>query len=308
METVSGQAARPVIVGEVLFDRFPEGLQVLGGAPFNVAWHLQGFGLAPLLISRVGDDEAGRKVVEAIVSWGMDSTGVEIDPTYPTGAVDVRLSGEEHTFDILPDQAYDQISQQQLGGATDRSVGLLYQGTLIMRTSSTRDLLTQFHQRADAPLFVDLNLREPWWRKRDLMRLMKRARWAKVNETELEIVALQFNCSGEDLEESARNVQRKVGVELLIVTLGKKGARAFPSRGKAVSVVPEEIGNVADTVGAGDAFAAVSILGVLQTWPIDVIMERAQAFASLIVQQRGAIISDRDVYSQVSQGWEIRTP
>ena len=37
--------ARAIIFGEVLFDTFPDGTAVLGGAPFNVAWHLQGFGL-----------------------------------------------------------------------------------------------------------------------------------------------------------------------------------------------------------------------------------------------------------------------
>ena len=45
---------RPVIFGEVLFDRFPDGSVVLGGAPFNVAWHLQAFGRAPLFISTGG--------------------------------------------------------------------------------------------------------------------------------------------------------------------------------------------------------------------------------------------------------------
>ena len=44
-----------VIFGEVLFDDFPDGA-VLGGAPFNVAWHLQAFGLHPVVISRTGND------------------------------------------------------------------------------------------------------------------------------------------------------------------------------------------------------------------------------------------------------------
>ena len=37
---------RPVVFGEVLFDCFPDGSRVLGGAPFNVAWHCQAFWLA----------------------------------------------------------------------------------------------------------------------------------------------------------------------------------------------------------------------------------------------------------------------
>ena len=80
---------QPLIFGEVLFDRFPDGSEVLGGAPFNVAWHLQGFGLRPRLISRIGEDRAGRRVVEAMDRWGLDTAGVQRDLRRPTGAVDI---------------------------------------------------------------------------------------------------------------------------------------------------------------------------------------------------------------------------
>ena len=50
------------VFGEVLYDCFPDGKEILGGAPFNVAWHLSGFGQSPLFVSRVGDDPAGREI------------------------------------------------------------------------------------------------------------------------------------------------------------------------------------------------------------------------------------------------------
>lgn len=52
------------IFGEVLFDHFPDGSRVLGGAPFNVAWHTQAFGLAPCFISRIGNDPAGYEITK----------------------------------------------------------------------------------------------------------------------------------------------------------------------------------------------------------------------------------------------------
>ncbi len=48
------------VFGEVLFDCFPNGKQVLGGAPFNVAWHLQALGDDPTFISQIGDDTLGK--------------------------------------------------------------------------------------------------------------------------------------------------------------------------------------------------------------------------------------------------------
>jgi fructokinase len=98
---------RPVVFGKVLFDRFPDDTAVLGGTPFNVAWHLQGLGHDPLFLSRVGRDGPGRQVGQAMRHWGMDTTGLQTDADYPTGAVELAFEAGQPSFDILPDQAYD---------------------------------------------------------------------------------------------------------------------------------------------------------------------------------------------------------
>ncbi|RMD52324.1 MAG: carbohydrate kinase, partial [Nitrospirae bacterium] len=100
---------RPVIFGEVLFDVFPDGTSVLGGAPFNVAWHLEGFGFHPLFISRVGRDREGEKVVSAMEAWHMDTSGLQFDPKHPTGIVKVSIKDGHPEFSILPERAYDYI-------------------------------------------------------------------------------------------------------------------------------------------------------------------------------------------------------
>lgn len=56
----------PVMFGEVLFDHFPDGHVVLGGAPFNVAWHLQAFAKAPMIVSRVGNDPLGHQIRQSM--------------------------------------------------------------------------------------------------------------------------------------------------------------------------------------------------------------------------------------------------
>ena len=103
-------ASPPMVFGEVLFDCFPDGREVLGGAPFNIAWNLQAFGLSPLFISRVGDDNLGCHIQKKMVSWGMDTRGLQLDQRHPTGKVQIELTEGEPRFTILPDQAYDYIS------------------------------------------------------------------------------------------------------------------------------------------------------------------------------------------------------
>src|SRR6187431_2540546 len=97
------------IFGEVLADIFPD-KTVLGGAPFNVARHLQAFGLRPVLISRVGQDALHDKLLQEMHRLEMDLSGLQTDATYPTGHVKVLLTEDgNHQFDILQDQAYDHI-------------------------------------------------------------------------------------------------------------------------------------------------------------------------------------------------------
>ena len=93
-----------VLFGEVLADVFPD-RSVLGGAPFNVARHLQAFGLLPLLITRVGDDQLGRELVATMTRLGMTVEGVQQDPLHPTGQVIVHIEEGSHRFEIPPDQA-----------------------------------------------------------------------------------------------------------------------------------------------------------------------------------------------------------
>ena len=114
---------KPLIYGEVLFDIFPGDNKVLGGAPFNVAWHLQGLGLSPLFISRIGGDAEGRNVVDAMQQWAMDNSGLQRDAVYPTGGVEISMQGTDHRFDIRANQAYDHIDFEPMSDAVrDRTL------------------------------------------------------------------------------------------------------------------------------------------------------------------------------------------
>jgi fructokinase len=90
-------------------DQFPDGQQVLGGAPFNVVWHLQAFGQYPCFISRVGNDAMGDSIRQAMADWGMSVENLQTDPDYPTGTVKVTLNKNEPCYEILADQTYDQL-------------------------------------------------------------------------------------------------------------------------------------------------------------------------------------------------------
>jgi fructokinase len=296
--------ARPVVFGEVLFDCFEDASAVLGGAPFNVAWHLQGFGLAPLFVSRVGADALGERVRKAMQTWGMDEAGLQIDPERPTGTVRVALAQGQPSFTIVPEQSYDHIDGSVAQRLLERTGGsCLYHGTLIARHAVSRAALDVVRARG-LPTFVDVNLREPWWSPENVAAALQGARWAKLNDAEL--AALAGTAEPFDLESAAAALRVRYGFELLVVTRGEHGALVV-TRGGQLPVRAPQVPDLADTVGAGDAFSAVMLLGVLQGWSLATTLSRAAGFAAETCRHRGALREDRSHYRTLMEEWQMRS-
>ncbi len=288
---------RPVIFGEVLFDAFPDGREVLGGAPFNVARHLHGFGCQPLFISRIGDDARGEQVRGAMREWGMDLAGLQLDPQHPTGIVQIAMQGKSHTFDILPDQAYDYIeTEPALSLLQGGHFGLLYFGSLIERSPVSRATLEQLRKQ-HLPQFVDINLRAPWWQKERIAELIRGVDWLKLNDEELSGLGYRS-----DTDIAARALYDEYAFDTLVVTRGEHGALIINDN-DLIEGVPVRVEQLVDTVGAGDAFSAVCILGLLRGWEWRKTLRHALGFAARLCEVRGAVLPDRSWYESAMLGW-----
>lgn len=288
----------PVIFGEVLFDCFEDGSRVLGGAPFNVAWHLQAFGCSPLFISRVGDDSMARLIRDTMLRWGMTTAGLQKDLSHGTGEVKVKLQDGQPNYEIVADRAYDHIDADVIPPCHP---ALVYHGSLGLRAPQAETALAELLERHAAPVFLDVNLRPPWWNEAQVTQLLARAQWVKINDNELNTLI----AGTEPLTEKAKALIATHELSLAIVTQGADGAFAMGRDGNRVSVAPEPATQIVDTVGAGDAFASVCILGLLHNWPVDVMMQRAQRFAALLVGQRGATAEDRSLYQPLIEDWQL---
>ena len=291
--------AHPVVFGEVLFDRFPDGNVVLGGAPFNVARHLQAFGREPLMISRVGNDALGRNIRQAMEDWSMSLRGLQLDSQHPTGTVDVSIHANEPSYDIVDQRAYDFIDATLLPPLPES--GVLYHGSLALRNPVSRQALETLRRGGDLAVFVDVNLRAPWWQREAVLAMLQQARWAKLNADELACLCPEEG----SLEARARFLLADCELEWLVVTLGGAGAQVFMATADTLSIAPAQNTPVVDTVGAGDAFTSVLLLGLLRDWPMQQTLQRAQEFASAIVGVRGATVSDAGFYERICVDWEL---
>lgn len=225
---------------------------------------------------------------------------VQQDAVYPTGLVQVALGQDEPAFSILPNQAYDYIEMQGLG-LIGRS-GILYHGTLAARSATSRQTLTSIKKLHQGKIFVDVNLRQPWWTKAEVIDLIKAANWVKLNLHELR--ALQEDSI--ELKFSMENFLSRYKLDGLILTCGEQGALALTHNGEFISVKPTSSPmDVVDTVGAGDAFSAIFLLGLNLGWPLADSMDRAQLFATATTKQQGATVANMAFYRPFISSWGV---
>lgn len=280
-----------LIFGEALFDCFSSKEQVLGGAPFNIAWHLQALKDDVRFLTRVGNDELGDTIIEAMSDWGMDLRSVQIDDAHPTGQVDVSIVDNEPNYTIAPNVAYDFIEADD--EITEwSSEGLLYHGTLALRNNISRQTLAQLASRPNISIFLDVNFRDPWWSVEETHHWLNNARWAKVNHHEL--IALGYESA--DIKQDMLTLRTKFGLDHLIVTRGEAGAIVCDQNEQFHHCIPEKASHIIDTVGAGDAFTAMYIHGLALGWTIPKILSLAQQFASQALSIRGATSKDPEFY------------
>jgi len=304
------QTLSPItIFGEVLFDCFPDGAEVLGGAPFNVAWHLRGFGLSPSFISRVGQDGRGDQIRSSMQSWGLDSTFLQSDASHPTGRVRVSIEANEPHYDIVPESAYDFIQARDIPKLPAH--GILYHGSLALRHPVAAAALAAVKAMHQGTIFLDVNLRTPWWSREVIQPLLDDADHVKLNEAELALLAVDGPKVGLLADDDAslgsvmRDFAHQHGLETLIVTRGARGAMLW-SGGEMATVGPAPDTRIVDTVGAGDAFAAAFLLGLSQQWSPSDSLDHARDFAAALVSRQGATIDDPSVYQEFLTSWGCR--
>lgn len=311
MKVTELEMKRPLIVGEVLFDCFPD-RDVLGGAPLNVAWNLRGLGLDPLLITAVGDDSAGRNAISAMSDWGLDRAAIQIDKAHATGRVDIKLDSGEPTYEFRDDVAFDHISMPG-NDILSRNFGILYHGSLAMRSPESMKTILDVRKEVKCPVFVDINIRQPFFDETWIEPLLRNADHLKLNADELRLiinavqrkadVSFQSKILKNEpnawpiLCEKAQSLQQTFGVKTVWITYGERGAGCLRDDGEFFHSDAPAVSKMVDSVGAGDAFAAMTIQGILAGTSTSESLQRATAFAARVCGLYGATTVDRDFYS-----------
>ncbi len=299
----SAMTARFTIIGlgEALFDVFPD-RQILGGAPLNVAVHAhqlaQPRGGRGVVVSRIGQDARGDTLLADLRSRGMSTEFIQTDPDRPTGTVyvDVGFDGEP-SYEIVQGVAWDWLQFDPDAESLANACQAVCFGTLAQRISESRSCIQRFVTTAKRAIrLYDVNLRQEQYTAQIIRRSCEISTVVKLNETEMPIVAelcaLTPSASStvaDPLEKLAMALLKKYDLKMIVLTRGERGTVLLTPQtrveGEPVRYEAEE---GADGVGAGDACAAAVLVGLVQRWPLDKVVQLANRMGAYVASRRGA--------------------
>ena len=295
----------PVVFGDVSVARYPEGDEITGGHAFAIAWHLRGLGWPAVLITRVGDDPAGQRVVRALEAWDAPTAGVQRAAGERTGVADVSLDDTMSRLADGSEQPWDRIGMEEaLVAARAAAPGMLVHGTRCLRSASNRRVLERLVEALRCPVYFDLSHEPAVVDDTELARLLARSRWLTVQQDELGGIGAALGCAADDPARVAARVRDRFALEALFVTDGVNGAFAVEHTGARHAVLPDGEFDVIDRTGIRPAFSAAVVHGLLAGWTVPDILGRAQGFVELIGALPVPAIPSGAFYEEVSGQWQ----
>lgn len=276
-------------LGEVLFDAFPEG-EKFGGAPANFTCHCHSLGAEAYVVSCIGDDERGEKARAFLDNHGVNTSCLVTSDEHETGVVLVTLDkAGKPDYEIKEGVAWDNIPlTDQMLELAPRLDAVCF-GSLAQRNEVSRRTILRFLEATSSGCLrvFDINIRQNFYNE-DLIRAsLDLANALKLNDEELPIVAGIIGAAGSD-EDVVKAVIKEFDLKLAVLTCGPRGALMATPDGSSFASPPADC-RVVNTVGAGDAFTAATIMGFLQGRMLEEINRHANDLAAYVCTQHGAV-------------------
>ena len=272
----------------MLWDVFPDG-EHFGGAPANVAVHAAGLCADAMMISAVGQDARGDEALQRLVDLGADTSAVARLADHPTGVVHVTVDSDGlPSYDIAAGSAWDCIPwSAAVERAAQRADAICF-GTLAQRSPVSRATIRRAARatRETAWRLFDVNLRQNYYDSGLVIESLELANAVKLNEEELPVVARLCGLASGPPVEQLRALCERFELRLAALTQGPKGSLLVTAGDVWDAPAPKT--RVVDTVGAGDAFTATLLVGILAGESMAAVNRRANVVAAYVCSQPGA--------------------
>lgn len=276
--------SKVLCIGELLWDMIPSG-KLVGGAPFNVAYHLNKLGVSVKMCTKIGDDDDGKGLLDFVRKNEMDISLIQKDKKYATSLVNVIYDDKEGIcYDIVAPTAWDFLEPIEYDLLdTDYVV----YGSLIFRNEVSRQYVFNYLNTTKATKVFDVNLRDPHYTQETIFEILECTDVLKINEEELAILTNWLGKGG-DLFESTRVLLETFNLKEVICTLGAKGAYYSTSDSDSSFFVNALKIDVVDTIGSGDSFLAGFLGSRVQGKTVKESLQFAVMLAGFVSTNKGA--------------------
>jgi fructokinase len=274
-----------VCLGEILWDVLPD-KELPGGAPLNVAYHLQKLSQQVAMVSRIGKDDHGKRLLQLMEKMQLTTAYVQPDDTYATGKVNAWMDAQhDMQYEILHPVAWDHISWNAQLESLLQQPHLQYVvfGSLMARHAASRETLGKALQ-TKAQKVLDINLRTPWYTQDTLEWLLQHCQLLKLNVAELQLISSWYG-SYDNNEARIQALAARFNIDTIIVTLGSKGCMGYIQQQFYYQEVQPV--TVADTIGSGDAFLAGFLTCQLNSCTPAYSLAYANALGALVASRPG---------------------
>jgi fructokinase len=282
-------------IGELLWDMLPEGPR-LGGAPANFSVMAGRLGNHSAILSRIGRDDLGREAVHRLDPLPADTSFLQIDPAHETGRVTVSFNNGQPEYTIHQPAAWDSMElSDEWVRLAERADAICF-GSLAQRSIESRQTIqTLVAQTSSRCVRVfDVNLRPPFYSSEVIQESLELASVMKMNDAEVSLVLALLGMPAEDatttdiLRLGAERMLAEFPTLLLVaITCGGNGS-LLVTRGEWHRH-PGFPTQVADTIGAGDAFTAAMAHYLLHGAELPVLNEAGNRWGSWVASQSGAM-------------------
>lgn len=280
--------------GEIIWDVFPDGEAVIGGAPLNFAAHAVKCGLSASLLSAIGSDPLGEKALQALKKLGVDSSFV-LNAALPTGRCIVTLHNGSPSYEVCRPAAYDRIlpTQKTLDQINAHHFDAFCFGTLAARESESRQALqTVLDTCAFGKIFCDINLRPDCYDEESVALCFSHANLLKISEEEEPLLAAfpfyRKLCPNGLANHIDSLFAAYPALELILFTKGSEGAVIYQRDGSKTEIAPCKT-QVVSTVGAGDSFGASFLSAYLNGATIEEAGALAARISAFVVSHKEAV-------------------
>lgn len=277
--------------GAVLWDIIKD-KKYLGGAPLNLAAHLKKLGCDAYMYTALGADDYGREALEKIKEIGIRDNFIQTDCEHPTGYTKVILDehkSAQYEFCENASDKFIRVSQAACEQINQEHFRVLCYGTYCQKGETSRASLKEIVKNCRFDLiFCDINIRDRECDQEMLLDSLSYCDILKLNDEEILFLAQRIY--GQELTEQQliERLQKACEIPVVCVTKGAKGCSVY-EKGKAPVHVPGKPVAAIDTVGAGDAFGAGFLWGLLQGKDLEQCGKMGNLLGGYVASMRGAI-------------------